>query len=109
MNRFFGELEEHPRLKSFRSFETAGSTLLAEIHHVSKFHDPSSAFYLGQHCENCPWSELEGRLREQYQRERAMQEARERQEQADRAARIAAYHAESRRLSWWGRLWQWIS
>jgi hypothetical protein len=42
----------------------ASDDLISEIHHVSKYHDPTSPYYAGDDCEDCHWAALQRRVRE---------------------------------------------
>lgn len=59
--KMFGLLEE--------DLKARGIEVTAWWHHTSKYHDPSSEFYIGVNCVNCPIAMLERRIKEQAVRE----------------------------------------
>lgn len=60
---YFGQLERDIMDKMTDIWGSVSlSSFRNELHHASKYHDPSSHNYIGTKCVNCPWSDFEKRI-----------------------------------------------
>lgn len=67
----YGQLEKDIKKQLPKFYDQQNQSNIHEdfIHHASKYHDPSSPYYIGNKCVSCPWSKLEDRLRFKYSEE----------------------------------------